>query len=305
MARSKNLHYIHVEVDVIQPDDAGNIADIQIDMALELSKKLGRTIRQGNSFRLVGYGASLRSVSGQEFDIGFGVNNTLQYLPTQHYACKAWNNVFKAWKSQKQLKNAVGTQIRYDDMEFAWSSSHINSRTSTIQAKPLDTIGQDESLTLTGSSSYGLNYSLYDYAQSTFQIPEPSHNPFTDAVIKEPKFDSYFPEIETLYASANFSGMVDVEADPDTYGGGNATSPMTWLPSDNHVSIFCGLMRVFSKGTPIIQGLATADDLKLTITLAIEGWNSIVSSPRSKRSYKGRKSYGRKKTTKRRYYRRK
>ena len=73
MARSKSLHIIKHEVNLTQPNDVtGNAADFQIDMAQLLSQNLGRNIRQGNNFRLVGWGATLRGYdNSSDVDMGF------------------------------------------------------------------------------------------------------------------------------------------------------------------------------------------------------------------------------------------
>jgi len=310
MARSKNLHYISTTIELEQGSDT-NIAEGQIDLSVLLSQKLGRQIRQGNSFRIVGYGTSLRSYNASpDFDVGFATTTTMRFLPTQHYGVKAWNNVFSEWKAQKNLKGAVGSQVRYDDMEFAWDASQINiQRTSTIQGKGIDGAGlTPEHLVLMGNSTYGSTFSLEDYADSSFRIPLPSKNHFNETVIKEPKFQDYFPAYQELASSASFSGVVDVESDPDAFSGGLSNGEMSWLPADNHISIMCGLIYYYVKGVPSTTLFQEPDTLKLTITLAIEGWNSICHSP--KRSYKRKYSrrgskYGRKSSGKRRYYRRK
>ena len=68
MARSKNLHIVQLEVEVQQPDDPQSPVNwasgvIQVDELL--SKELGRTIRNGNSFRLVGFGSTLRGFNAK------------------------------------------------------------------------------------------------------------------------------------------------------------------------------------------------------------------------------------------------
>lgn len=83
MARSKQLHYVQHEVNIEQPDDPqGNWADGVIQVDALLSQKFGRTIRNGNAFRLVGYGASLRGFnSASDVDVGFAGVASLQYCP--------------------------------------------------------------------------------------------------------------------------------------------------------------------------------------------------------------------------------
>lgn len=289
MARSKQLHFITKEITLLQGNDPNiSAAQFDIDVALELSKVLGRNIRQGNSFRLVGYGASLRPFdAGGDVDVGFSTTTGLKYIPTNRYAVKAWNNLFKQWKAQKNLRGAVGSQIRYDDMELAYNSAYIDSRTSSIDGDGLDQTGSAESLVLTGGSSTNLDWSLQDYANSAFRIPQPSLDPFDSSVIKSPKFSQYFPEEQTIYMSSTNSAMVDTSSTPDSLGGGLSLSDITWLPSDNHLNIFLGLFNGYVKiGQPDTLG-QNADELKLVITLVFEGWNSIFTAPKKRMTYKG------------------
>ena len=107
MPRSKNLHVINFTREVTQPNDPTDIAvNAQIDMALELSKQLGRNIRQGQQFRLVGYGAfpSKLTVSTSDVDTGMSLPAfRLGYAPSYKHSVNAWNMMFKILRSEATL----------------------------------------------------------------------------------------------------------------------------------------------------------------------------------------------------------
>jgi len=303
MARSKNLHYVQHSVNLTQPNNPEeNWAEGVIQVDAILSEQLGRTIRNGNQYRLVGMGASLRGFSGAaDLDVGFAGTASIYATPTTRHSVKAWQGLYKLWRKQKQLTaSAVGQGVRYDDFEVGWDASNLLSagRNSTIK-----TLGMGdataEHVTIYGNSSDGGITSMIDYYDKMSSQAVPSYNPF-GSIVKQPKWTAKFPTRLELTAPATFSSMVDTATAPDSLGGGIAMGDINFLPTDNHLSHLTGTLYYFIKGIPGDTGAQLEDSLKMTITLVYEGWSSLAPSPRtsqrkltsfrSKRSRSGRKS---------------
>lgn len=303
MARSKNLHYVQHTVNLTQPNNAEQNWDngvIQVDAIL--SEQLGRTIRNGNQFRLVGMGASLRGFQGSgDIDTGFAGTASIYAAPTTRHSVKAWQGLYKLWRKQKQLTaTAVGQGVRYDDFEVGWDATNPlgAGRTSTIKTLGMGD-ATPEQVTIYGNSTDGGITSLRDYYDKMSSQAVPSYNPF-GSIVKQPKWAYKFPDRLELTAPATFSSMVDTESDPDALGNGIAMGEINWLPADNHLSHLTGTLYYFIKGIPGDTGFQNADSLKMTITLVYEGWSSLAPKARTtqrkltsfkgKRSRRGRKS---------------
>ena len=129
MGRSKNLHFVQVEIPVQQPPDDPSMHNwvegvIQVDT--ELSEQLGRTIRNGNSFRLVGFGATLRGfVGASDLDVGFAGTAVVQMCPVTKNGVGAWQSLQGQWIKQKRLSSGVGKYVRYDDFEIGWDANQL------------------------------------------------------------------------------------------------------------------------------------------------------------------------------------
>lgn len=293
MPRSKSIHFVQKTYNVTLPNDAQtDVFSGQVDLAEELSQTLGHEIRQGNTFRVIGMQATVKGYGGGgDLDVGAGATVGAAYIPTNSHARKAWNNVFQQWSKQKRLAGAVGQQVRYDDMEFAWESSQINSRTSTIYQNLADST--PESLVLNGASSVGVDFSLSDYYNSAFPKSDPSRDHFTNTTIKPAKTGvTMFPEQQVLYTTGTHSAMVDASATPDYLGGGISMNDFQFFPADNHINVFCGLMYLFGKVIPPDTVGQNADGFQIVVTIAVEGWTPLVYKKR-KMLKRGRK-YGRK-----------
>ncbi len=284
MGRSKNLHIVQLEVNIEQPDDPdANWASGVIQADVDLSKELGRTIRNGNSFRLVGYGSSLRGFSGSsDQDVGFAGVTGLQYCPVTKNGVGAWQSLQKQWYKQKSLSSAVGKYVRYDDFEVGWDDNHLLpvARNSNILMGGLNDAAS-ESIGIYGLSADGTYVSLSTYYDNLNPIPEPSEDPF-GAVIKSAKFTDKFPDFRTLYMPTSFSAMPQAIDPTSGYAGGIATGDIDWLPSDNHLSHMTGTLRFFFKGIPGDAIIPIADELKLVITLVYEGWAPLAQVRSSK-----------------------
>jgi hypothetical protein len=276
MGRSKNLHIVQHEVEITQPDNPeDNWASGRIQVDAELSQELGRTIRNGNSFRLVGFGASLKGFSGaDDQDLGFAGVTGLQYCPVTKNSVGAWQSLQKQWMKQKQLSSAVGKYVRYDDFEVGWNNGLLlgPGRTSTILMGGLNDAAS-EYVGLYGTSVDGTYVSLEGYYDNLNPIPQVSEDPF-GAVIKTAKFSNKFPDYKTLLMPSSFSSAH--EGLGQAQFGGIATGEISWLPSDNHLSHMTGTLHFFFKGIPGDTVVTIEDELKLVITLVYEGWAPLA-----------------------------
>lgn len=302
MARSKSIHFVQKTFTLEQPDDSGvAILQEQVDLALELSDTLGKEIRQGNTFRVVGSQAHLHPTVGDQ-DMGFAVSLEAFYLPTTSHSRKAWNQVFQQWTRQKRLAGKVGSAIRYDDLEYAYNSDFISGRTSSIYGQGMGD-SSTESLVLLGSSTAGTDFSLQDYYNSAYKTPQPSADHFTNDVIKEPKQGTTpFPNPQALKMSAAFSAGLDAGTTPDSYTQGLAMSDFEFFPADNHINVMCGIFYLKGYVLPPDTAFQNADSLSLTVTFAVEGWSSLAYKPRRMKPKK-RRYTRRSKNTSRRTYR--
>ena len=166
MARSKNLHYVQHTVTVQQPEDpTQNWVDGVLQIDVNLSEQLGRTIRNGNSFRLVGYGSNLKGYIGaSDQDTGFAGTAVVAFTPVTKNSVAAHQGLYKQWMRQKQLAGAVGAYVRYDDFEVGWSDGNKlpAARNSTMLATGLEDTNT-ESVVLYGNSVGGSAVSLETY----------------------------------------------------------------------------------------------------------------------------------------------
>lgn len=284
MARSKNLHFVQHTINIEAPNDPGsNWASGVIQVDQLLSEELGRTIRNGNSFRLVGYGSSLRGFSAtSDQDIGFAGVASILFCPVTKNGVGAWQSLQKQWIKQKQLSSAVGKYVRYDDFEVGWTQANLLApgRNSTILMGGIGDV-VPEHVGLYGTSVDGAYVSLETYFDNLNPIPEVSEDPF-GAVIKTAKFANKFPDSRELSMPTAFSTSVDASTTPDTYVGAIALGDINWLPSDNHLSHMTGSLYYFFKGVGHDTAGSIADELALTITLVYEGWAPLAKVRSSK-----------------------
>lgn len=279
---SKNVHIVTASGTFQVPNDPSSaVAGACIDSALELSKKYGRNIRQGNSFRLIGYGLQLK-VPGQ--DTGAAAVASLNFVEPNRHLVKAWNNSFKQWRKQKQIEARVGKSMRYDDFELALKQGYVDGRTSHIYDNPFDSAtGDQHDVGLTGNSDESGNYtSISDVYTSRFNPPSASESHFGNT-IKSAKFGSEYLDITSniftsLVVGATASGGVDVGSTPDALGWGVSMQDMVWLPADNHINVMCGLVEYQIRAFPEDTLFQLADSLHYQITLVYEGWSPLADS---------------------------
>jgi len=282
--RSKNLHYVQHTVDITQGDDPdANWAEGIIQVDKVLSEELGRTIRNGNQFRLVGYGANLKGFAGSDdLDIGFAGTAAVQFCPVTKNSVAAHQGLYRQWLKQKSLSGTVGAYVRYDDFEVGWDGANelSPSRNSQIYTTGMgDTLEED--VVIYGSSASGGYVSLETYYNNLNPIALTSRTAF-GSIIKTAKFEDVFPGQRTLIMPTSFTSQTETSTLPDNYHGGIANGDITWLPSGNHLSHMTGTLFFYFKGVSYHAATippTNPDELRMTITLVYEGWSSLAPTP--------------------------
>lgn len=286
MARSKQLHFVRQRFSIDQPNDVNDpIVESVIQVDDLLSQQLGRTIRNGNAFRLVGAGLAIIPRVNGDYDTGMSVTGRITACPVTQHTVSAWRTMFKQWMKQKRLANAAGGIVRYDDFELGWNNAKRLS--STRQSKiHYDGIGDpnEEDVVIYGESSGGDRVSLEDMYNSLNDIALPSRNPIGNATIKQPKYYAKFPstaDSHQMWINGNFTSMVDTGSTPDSLGGALAMNEITWLPADNHLAHLTGTLRLDAWVLPPDTGFQIAESADLEIILVYEGWSPLVEAKKT------------------------
>ena len=320
---SRRLYKITKKFDSISPnsDPEQAVASDQIDLSIELSKKLGKTIRQGNSFRIAGASAHIvPHNTNYDLDSGLAAKVRLGYCPVTKHTRKGWNLMFSHWAKQKRLAGAMGKHMRYDDFELAIHSDYITGRTSTMFTEGLND-ETDEKVCIYTDADDGHNpndhIGLQAYYNKKFPIPSAGELPndgwTTDwAPAKNPKYQQYFPNREYMGLSAIMSAQ-DYH-DPDIAFDDHWMTPVAsynenMFFDNSHISVLAGVMSCAVYVLPESDADVIEDELDLYVTLWVEGWSSLVYRKRksSRRTYRRRgkkKSYKKKRWYRRGYYRR-
>lgn len=319
MARSKNLHQVTFAIPIDQNvggTDDNTVAswDSMLDISQKLSKNLGRTIRQGSNFRVVGWGAGMIPNAGADLnpETGFGATVRLSYLPTTRNSTKAWRDLKNHYYKQSNFRKGLGINTRFDEFEVAMYENQINSRTSKVYVGGVND-PTPEACTLLGTydDEDGLGDG-YIAAKHLFDAKNPvpaggtleeTDLLFDDTIdYKPPKYNSYFPSLQHLTATATHSAQVfynhDILIDDIYPVAGIATDTIHWLPEGNHLDVLCGLFSCAAYVTSPDDENFLADGATLYVTLFIEGWSSIAKALPRRKSKKGGRRRG--KSTRRR-----
>lgn len=318
----KQLIPVQIKKNISVSNDPGTAQEFFVDFTADandtLSDYYGKNIRQGNAFKLKRVDISLQPPPDGDFDTGLSVWAQGLYTPCTKHTRRAWNQLFEEWKKQKTLKGAVGTVVRYDDFELAWNDVHaattFNTRASTMFAGGIGDADGAEQLTIQGASATGQFLSLKDYYERRNPIVPPSQTPF-GGVVKDPKFDTYWPDNVEITCAGNISSVVtNVESSfplPGSMGNALSGSNSSWTPWEGNANIFLGSMHWYVFVTPDDTPHQQEDSAELTMTFWIESWKPMVykarknrsrsNTRRFKRAYRGRKSYGKRRRSRRRY----
>lgn len=289
----------------------------QIDLALLVSDYYGKQIRQGNSFKITGGQATLRPADNAiEKNVDKGINTSVvcSYIPHTKHSRKAWNGVFRQWRAQKNLRGAVGIQMRYDDMEFAYMADDRTSRTSTIYSGGLGD-SDSEYLVLAGSSSETTVspilegfYSLEDFYNSQNPPAPASKYHISGTDIKQPKFgDDMFPEHQHFTLSAESSGRIEYMGkgllgdDKTALTADSQSSPIETFPQA--LNVLCGLIHYDAYVMPdedwLDDEVQLNEDFELYITIFIKSWKPLVYSRKSRNARNKKSRFTRSRSTSR------
>lgn len=276
-------------------------ADGQVDLALLLSEYYGKNIRQGQNFTVTAVQATLCPANNTAAAIDAGISATvnLMHIPTQKHSRKAWNMVFDQWRAQKRLAGAVGSNVRYDDMEFAWGIGKATSRTSTIYSTGMGD-SNTEQLVLTGDSTGGSDFSLADFYNTAHPSAAVSKSHFDDSVIKPTKFgDTPFPSKQSTWVTATNSARqgivkydIDVGTEDEQYVGLTSAISMNHLQQlPEPIQAFCGLFEYHAFVMPDDTVVQVEEDFDLILTFHVQKWRPLVFPRPKARKSKGRSSY--------------
>lgn len=251
----------------------------QWDLALSLSQRLQRNVRQGRVFNLHSVQAQLvpPHESGNQ-DLGLAFSGTVAWCPATKNSASAWRHAFKVWQKQKQLAvNATGGMVRYDDFEVAWGSDKITPRTSTLYAEGLSDT-DTESVVIYGDSASGPlstnRVTLEDIYESARPQSAPSRFPLNNSVVKESKFTAEFPPAQTMALVASWSAQ-DNQLGHDS--GAQVHAPKTYI-SDG--ASLCGLLNISGYCLPENTGTVVQDDLNLVVTVEVSLGLPLAKVPR-------------------------
>lgn len=265
-----------------------------VDIASLLSKQYGKTIRQGNNFKVCGIQVALiPKDTTTDFDAGMAVSSKIAYLPTTKHTRKAWNETHRMWSAQKKLRAGVGSATNYDEMEFAYDSAHSYARASSLFQGGLADSDAD-SMILIGTSSESSNrFSLQDFYNSQHPVGSESRYSFDNSVIKDRKFDAFFPASNFVYTSSELSAAVAEAGEaPAVYLSAAASSnPMTEFVSP--LNVFCGMLKVQNYIITDDTTTQIEDEAYMQVSIHVKSWSSLLYPKKSynRRGRSRRSSY--------------
>lgn len=270
------------EVTVTNPNEANAYAfDEQIDLALLLSKRLQRNVRQGRVFHIHKAQVAItpQNQTG-DFDLGGATASNLQWCPATSNSAKAWRHAFTIWRKQKMLTvNAAGPTVRYDDFEVAYDSTGINSRTSNLYTTGISD-SNPESVCIYGTSTSGDDITLEDIWESAQPQALPSRFPLSNSAVKESKFTKEFPPAQVVRLGASFSTIADMD-------GLGPDSGAIYLSDPTYISDSACLAGVLKwKGYIIAEDVSgpTADTMNVSLTLTVSMGMPLARVPHTPKS---------------------
>ncbi len=269
-----------------QNDDANQLEfDEQIDLAVLLSQRLQRNVRQGHIFKVHKMTVGLTPASG-DLDLGMSVSGTVRWTPATKNSCKAWKMAYNTWRKQKALTiNAVGQGVRYDDFEVAYADNYSTSRTSTLLTQGMgDTT--TEKVCIYGSSTDGHDITLEDLYESSNPQALPSRFPISNNIVKEAKYTEAFPPAQIHNYGANWSTIAGVGAgDPDS-GASYNSEPVYFQDTSCLSGIIVAKGYVLAENSAISQ----ADDQHLQLNFTVSIGSPLASKPRGRKRRAVRKA---------------
>lgn len=304
MPRSKNLHFIRKRFTITQPNDPTNTTPSsgEIDIATLLSQQLGRTIKQNQNFRVVGWGAHLGTNAEGDLDLGLAASVTLGYCPTTKYSKAGHKMLQDAYWKQSSYREGLGVKSLYDEFEVSLLEGNHDERTSTVYVGGKDDANPETCVLYGPYDDSGSDRQISAQAMVNAKLPVRYRGSlvekdllFDDEIFyKAAKFSSHFPPMANIGCSATLSSGNFFDNDPfidDVYPeNAMATDSLHMLP-DHHINMLAG--RVYYQATVLPEDdlQVIADELYLYITLAVEGWSPLHYRRKKKG---GKKSRGRK-----------
>lgn len=306
MARKYQLTHSITLATQDDPNSSGLLVDQKVDLAVLLSQRLQRNVRQGHVFHLHKVKASLRPVVDGEYDLGVGAVGEIYHCPATKNSVRAWQHLFGVWRKQKALKvGALGPSVRYDDFEVGWNTDLHDSRTSTVLTQGM---GDDtaEDVVIYGTSADGDEITLQDTWESLQEIPEPSRFPIGNATVKAAKWVNEFPIAQKTGFHAHWTSKHSDNNTP-LLDWVNVASGQTGAQSESildDTGTLAGVLRVRAWLGPVDDATTSPDEAVLSLTFTVSLGTPLVQKRITSRKKSTQSSF-KKKTTGRRYRRRK
>lgn len=275
MAKRYQVHSSHDLTTPSAPDDL--VVDTTVDLAVLLSQRLQKNIRQGRIINLHSVKASLKPTVGGGQDIGVAFTGEVWHCPATKNSAKSWREAFKVWNAQKKLRaNAVGSLVRYDDFEVAWNASYTDpQRTSTLFATGMNDTAA-ESVVIYGTSTSGDDITLEDIFESAQGQPEPSRFPLSNAIVKQSKFFDEFPNPVKTPIGAHLSATA---AQQSFDSGATVSQPTSYIQDS---STLCGVVKIQGYMLPENTLGHIQDDMTLQLTYTVSIGPSLATIPSRK-----------------------
>jgi len=296
MGSSKNIHLVSQAFPITHSEDP-LVGDYPVPVVFYLrldqmvSRTLAKSIRQGSNFRVIGFGAALTgSIIGdagspvEDLDEGGAALVRFDWVGPTKEKIKAWSRMKRRFLSWRRM--AGGTN-RFDDFTVCFDPGHHADSDVWAANWPFSVIVDSENMRnfdlsdqhnpgLLGNTidaGVGLDYTgIFDEYQSrrgyTFDSRDSDGN-----IISRAKFNRK-PSHHTqgIAMTCSLTPATDTPDEGEPY---SIAHSMEWLPSDNHASVMCGLVRVTVWLLPVADALNIEDDMSLILTLGIEGWNEL------------------------------
>lgn len=269
-------------------NDPSNPNEAYVDLAMLLSEKYGKLVRQGHKFTITGIQARLVPESSG-YDVGQAISGSMGFMPVTKHSRKAWNQAFLMWKRQKQLASSVGSPIKHDDFEMCWDLGGKTSRTSLIFATgmgddisaPMGLFGaSDES----GIEQY---FSLTDFYNSNNPVSLPSKKHWNDSPYKQPKYSTTMPSAEYAYFSSTLStthsdNPTTLSLFDDALSGAISHSDIVEFPQA--VNSLAGLLKFTWYTIPDDTTTQNEgdDDARVDFAIFVKTWKPLAYKPRRK-----------------------
>lgn len=285
------------DIDLETPSDPNDkVFSAHIDLARALSQRLQRNVRQGHVFNLHKVECQIQAPAGGNFDQGVAVSGEMLWAPATKNSVKAWQHAYNVWRQQKKLSiGAIGSMVRYDDFEVAWSETHAHNNPRCSKLYASGNADDDlEAVVIYGTSGDGSHVSLEDIYESAQRLPEPSRFPLSNAVVKQAKYTEEFPPYNVAPLTAHWSASHVEGAGFDT--GAVVQNGVSYITDGASLG---GVLYVSAKMLPENTIDHIQDSLFMTVTITYSLGSSLL--PRRRKKKGGKKSYGRKST--RRTYR--